>query len=44
MTLAHVSVVPFEELLSLASAAGAFLLTLRAPVHGRRGRQRGRTT
>jgi hypothetical protein len=30
MTFAHVGGVPIEELLSLAPAAGAFLLALRA--------------
>jgi|NGEPerStandDraft_13_1074530.scaffolds.fasta_scaffold01271_2 hypothetical protein len=37
MTLAHVGGVPLEELLSLAPAAGAFWLALRARVHGRAG-------
>lgn len=37
MTLAHVAGVPLEELLSLAPAAGALWLALRARAHGRAG-------
>ncbi len=35
MIFAHVSGIPLEELISLAPAAGAFWLALRARVHGR---------
>jgi len=37
MTLAHIAGIPFEELLSLAPAAGAFWLALRVRARGRAG-------